>query len=65
MLLKFEEKIVWFKIHNFEFFGKKLLTFDKMLTPFEKTCLQLKQLFDAILLIYRLLNNLVVFQKLQ
>ena len=52
MLVKFEQNRVVRTIQNFELFVKKWLTiFDKGLTPFWKTFLWLKQLFDAKLLI--------------
>ena len=52
MLVEVEQnRLVW-TIQNFELFDKKWLAiFDKVLTPFWKTFLQLKQLFDAKLLI--------------
>ena len=54
MLVKFEQyRTVWTK-QNVEFFGKKWLTiFDKVLTPFWKTFMWLKQLFDAKILVAR------------
>ena len=46
VLVEFEQ------IPNFDLFDKKCLTiFDKVLTPFWKTFLWLKQLFDAKLLV--------------
>ena len=55
MLVKFEQNRMVRNIQNFELFDKKWLTiFDKVLTPFWKTFLWLKQLFDAKLLILRL-----------
>ena len=51
MLVKFEQNRMVQTIQNFELFDKKWLTiFDKVLTPFWKTFLWLKQLFDAKLL---------------
>ena len=56
MLVKFETKNRMVQIiQNFELFYKKWLTiFDKMLMPFWKTFLWLKQLFDATQLMKRL-----------
>ena len=55
MLVEFEQNHLIWTIQNFELFDKKWLTiFDKVLTPFWKTFLWLKQLFDAKVLIYRL-----------
>ena len=52
MLVKFERNHMVWTIQNFELFDKKWLTiFDNVLTPFWKTFLWLKQLFDAKLLI--------------
>ena len=52
MLVKFEQNIMVRTIQNFELFDKKWLTiFDKVLTPFWKTLLWLKQWFDPNLLI--------------
>ena len=52
MLVKFEQNRMVQTVQNFELFDKKWLTiFDKVLTPFWKTFLWLKQLFDAKLLI--------------
>ena len=52
MLMKFEQNRIVQAIQNFELFDKKWLTiFDKVLTPFWKTFLWLKQLFDAKILI--------------
>ena len=49
-LVKFEQNPM-VGIYNFKLFDKKGLTiFDKVLTPFWKTLLWLKQLFDAKLL---------------
>ena len=53
MLLKFEQNRMVQTIQNFEIFDKKWLTIcDKVLTPFRKTFLWLKQLFDAKIFIY-------------
>ena len=55
MLVKFEQNRMVQTIRNFEVFDKKWLTiFYKVLTPFWKTFLWLKQLFDATQLIKRL-----------
>ena len=60
MLVKFEENRMVQTTRNFELFEKKkrksfLKTiFDKALTPFWKTFLSLKQLFNSKLLISRL-----------
>ena len=55
MLVRFEENRMFRTVQSFELFDKKWLTiFDKVLTPFWKTFLYLKQLFDAELLIQRL-----------
>ena len=55
MLAKFEQNRIVRTIQNLVFFDKKWLTiFDKVLTPFWKTFLWLKQLFDVKLLIQRL-----------
>ena len=55
MLVKFEQNCMVRTIQNFELFDKKWLTiFDKVLTPFWKTFLWLKQLFDATQSIKRL-----------
>ena len=52
MLVKFERNRMVRTIQNFELFDKKWLTiFEKVATPFWKTFLWLKQLFDAKLLI--------------
>ena len=52
MLVKFEQNPMVQTLQNFELFDKKwLITFDKVLTPFWKTFLWLKQWFDAKLLI--------------
>ena len=48
MLVKFEQNRMVWTIQNFELFDKKWLTsFDKVLMPFWKTFLWLKQLFEA------------------
>ena len=48
MLVKFEQNRMVRTMQNFELFDEKWLTiFDKVLTPFWKTVLWLKQLFDA------------------
>ena len=48
MLMKFEQNRMVWTIQNFELFDKKWLTiFDKVLTPFWKMFLWLKQLSDA------------------
>ena len=62
-LVKLEQNLTVGNIHDFEFFGKKLLTiFEKVLTPFWKTFLQQKQLFDVkVLKDY----HLSLLQKLQ
>ena len=63
MLVKFEQNRMVRTIQNFVLFDKKWLTiFDKMLTPFWKTFLLLKQLFDAKTLKD---YHLSVFQKLR
>ena len=55
MMMKFEPNRMVRTIRNFMLFDKKWLTiFDKVLTPFWKTFLWLKQLFDAKILIQRL-----------
>ena len=55
MLVDFEQNRMVQTTRNFELFDKKWLTiFDKALTPFWKTFLYLKQLFNAKLLISRL-----------
>ena len=55
MLVKFEQNRMVWTIRNFVLFNKKWLTiFDKVLTPFWKTFLWFKQLFDAKTLIQRL-----------
>ena len=55
MLVKFEQNCTVGTIQNVVFFDKKWLSiFDKVLTPFWKTFLWLKQLFDAKILIQRL-----------
>ena len=52
MLVEFEQNRMVRTIPNFELLTKKwLFIFDKVLTPFWKTFLWLKQLFDAKLLI--------------
>ena len=52
ILVKFEQNRTVRTLQKFELFDKKRLTiFDKVLTPFWKTFPQLKQLFDAKLLI--------------
>ena len=52
MLVKFEQNRIVRTIQDFELFDKKWFTiFDNVLTPFWKTFLWLKQLFDAKLLI--------------
>ena len=59
MLVEFEQNFTVQHIRNFEFFDKKPFfktIFDKVLTPFWKTFLLLKQLFDAKVLISRLLS---------
>ena len=59
MLVKFEQNRMVRTIQNLVLFdkNKKSLTiFDKVLTPFWKTFLWLKQLFDAKILIQRLLS---------
>ena len=56
MLVKFEQNRMVRTIQNFVLFDKKWLTiFNKVLTPFWKTFLWLKQLFDAKMLIQRLI----------
>ena len=51
MLVKFEQNHMVRTIQNYVLFDKKWLTvFDKVLTPFWKMFLLLKQLFDAKLL---------------
>ena len=60
MLVEFEQNCLVQTIQNFELFDKKWLTiFDKVLTPFWKMFLWLKQLFDA-----KLFKNLktIIFQ---
>ena len=48
MLAKFEQNPMVQTVQNFDLFDKKWLTiFDKGLTPFWRTFLRLKQLFDA------------------
>ena len=48
MLVKFEQNRMVRTMQNFEIFDKKWLTiFDKVLKPFWKTFLQLKQLLAA------------------
>ena len=48
MQMKFEQNRMYPTKQNFELFDKKWLTiFDNVLTPFWKTFLWLKQLFDA------------------
>ena len=48
MLVKFEQNLMVRTVQNFELFDQKLLAiFDKVLTPFWKMSLWLKQLFDA------------------
>ena len=55
MLVKFEQYRMVRTIQSFVLFDKKCLTiFGKVLTPFWKTFLWLKQLFDAKTLIQRL-----------
>ena len=55
MLVKFEQNRRVQMIQSFELFDKKWLTIlNKVLTPFWKTFLWLKQLFDAKLLILRI-----------
>ena len=55
MLVKFEQNRIVLTTQRVVLFDKKWLTmFDKVLTPFWKTFLWLKQLFDAKLLIQRL-----------
>ena len=52
MLVKFEQNRMVGTIQKFELFDKTWLTiFDKVLTPFWKTFLWVKQLFDAKLLV--------------
>ena len=52
MLVKFKQNRMVRTIQNFDLFDKRWLTiFDKVLTPFWKMFLLLKQLFDAKLLI--------------
>ena len=46
MLVKFEQNRMVQNIPNFELFDKKKI-FDKVLTPFWKSSMYLKQLFDA------------------
>ena len=52
MLVKFEQNCMIQTTQNFELFKQ---VFDKVLRPFQKTFLLLKQLFTARLLICRLL----------
>ena len=48
MLVKFEQNRMVQIIQNFVLFDKKMVNkFDKVLTPFWKTFLFLKQLFDT------------------
>ena len=55
MLMKFEQNRMVRTIQNFVLFDKKWLTiFDIVLTPFWKTFLWLKQLFDVKILIQML-----------
>ena len=55
MLVKFEQNLMIRTIQNCVLFDKKWFTiFEQVLTPFWKTFLWLKQLFDTKLLIYRL-----------
>ena len=59
MLVKFEQKFVWSKLHKIlRSFRQKTgflkTIFDKAFTPFWKTFLELEQLFNAKLLISRL-----------
>ena len=58
MLMKFEQNCMVQTTQNFELFDQKTrdfrTIFDKTLAPFLKTFLQLKQFFDAKLLISRL-----------
>ena len=58
MLVKFEQNCMVQTTQYFEIFDKKprffKTIFDKMLVPFLKTFLQLKQFFNAKLLISRL-----------
>ena len=64
MLVEFEQNCTVQTIQNFDLLAKKWLTiFDKVLTPFRKTFLLLKQLFDSKLLISRLSS--FRFQKLR
>ena len=61
MLLKFEQIRMVRNIQKIELFGKKWLTiFEKVLTPFWKTFLSHKQLFDAKILIERLSSFIVL-----
>ena len=54
MLVKFEQNRMVWTVQNFELFDKNGQPFDKVLTPFWKMFLWLKQMFDAKLLIWRL-----------
>ena len=58
MLVEFEQNCMVQTTQNFELFDKKIVFFnaffDKASTPFWKTFLQLKQLFNAKILISRL-----------
>ena len=61
MLVKFEQNRMIRTIENIELFDKKWLSiFDKVLTPFWKTFLWLKQLLDYKLLLY--MFKTIIFQ---
>ena len=61
MLVKFKQNRMVRTIQNFVLFDQKWLTiYVKVLTPFRKTFLWLKQLFDANILIPRLSSSSVL-----